>query len=122
MNKPDKDGWIEHVPGDCPVAPDTMLELQFIDGPTWVDRASNVYWSATERDAITRYRVLIPATPVAPTAPKAADALTARDQFAMAALTGVVSASKSFGDYAGIARDAYELADAMLKVRKGGAE
>lgn len=51
-----------------------------------------------------------PATPATPaTPPQAADALTLRDQFAMAALTGL------------LATLAYDCADAMLAARDGKA-
>lgn len=40
-----------------------------------------------------------------------------RDRFAMAALTGMLADSKLRGPQADFARDAYQMADAMLKAR-----
>ena len=53
---------------------------------------------------------------IAPTAPEK----TLRDEFAMAALTGLESHGPHDCDAAGIAHDAYLYADEMLKARKGG--
>lgn len=46
-----------------------------------------------------------------------AETLTLRDQFAMAALTGVMNKTGSF-NYKILAFDAYMVADAMLEARK----
>jgi hypothetical protein len=43
--------------------------------------------------------------------------MTLRDQFAMAALTGMI-ADPSGVDYRSVPRKAYEMADAMLEARK----
>ena len=44
--------------------------------------------------------------------------ITVRDQFAMAALTGLLSASSTIGTKEGYCKGAYEFADAMIEASK----
>lgn len=57
------DGWIEWQGGECPVHPDTLVEVGFrggASGPAAV-RANTWYWKHDgERTDITRYRIVRP--------------------------------------------------------------
>ncbi len=123
MNKPDKDGWIEHTPGECPVAPDAAITAKMDNGDvsgTWP--AKNFFWGKTLGNPyITHYRVWEPVKPADGRPKPEPEAPTLRDQFAMAALTGLLSTDR-INSFIDSARYAYRSADAMLAARKGGAE
>lgn len=56
MTAPDADGWITHDGGNCPVSPDSWVQLQSeTQAPM---RANFATWSV-----ISRYRVFAPVTP-----------------------------------------------------------
>ena len=47
------------------------------------------------------------------------DVLTIRDRFAIAAMNGILAADDSITWFSVVAKDAYEMADAMLAAREG---
>lgn len=107
--------WIEWGGGECPVADGTVVGIEFRNGVrSYADKASDYYWEDDgDGFSIIRYRVVggeaerEPDTPVK----------TLRDEFAMAALTGLL-AHDGDGDPYGDAAKAYATADAMLAARK----
>ena len=71
MNKADKDGWIEWHGGECPVPPDTRVDVKFRDGDKWnSDPANGVSWNHLDdgRDIIA-YRIASPPEQPAPAEP-----------------------------------------------------
>jgi len=100
--------WIKWNGGECPVAPETMVEVVYRDGTQDRDMANVYPWENHGKiAAIIKYRVVSPAD--APEHHK-----TLRDEFAMAALTGLLAHGQ--GDAA--VKYSYWLADAMLEARK----
>lgn len=57
--KPDADGWIAWVGGDCPVPADTIVEVRHRAGSVGQGRADNYYWHhyGTSGD-IVAYRIV----------------------------------------------------------------
>lgn len=112
--------WIEWGGGDCPVADGTVVEIEARNGVRWhTDKASDYCW---RRNGFTydiiRYRVAGDETDT--------PVKTLRDEFAMAALGGLLGRScdhLNLDDKAlflRLAEGAYALADAMLAARKDG--
>lgn len=107
--------WIKWSGGECPVDPETMVEIFYADASDDVCRASECIWEhdGGETD-IWFYRIVSPVT----------ETKTLRDEFAMAALTGLSSVelnTEPENKQAAIdlrASIAFLLADAMLKARK----
>lgn len=121
----DADGWIEHDGKGMPVDGETVVDVRFRDGETGGEAcAGYLLWDECGPGTITRYRIVDMSKPAA-TATKITDtAPSLRDQFALAALTGILA-----GGFAGtIPHDdingggdaaffAYQYADAMMTER-----
>lgn len=60
MTTPDKDGWITHDGGNCPVSPDSWVQIvgRTGDKSPSAKRADYWYW-----DCVAAYRVFAPVTP-----------------------------------------------------------
>jgi len=135
-------GWIKHTPGKCPVPPGAMIDVRLRSGQEGKSLpASAVYWTDVGDRTIAEYRVVSPAPSAeyrvvspASSEAEAATALTRRDQFAMAALQGLLAAfdrldKEEFGSSGTtceqlaqrFAKSAYKFADAMESAWKGGA-
>lgn len=121
----DADGWIEHEGKGMPVDGETVVEVRFRDG-YWASSmpAMNRFWGAAGLNTITHYRIVDEAKPAA-TATKFTEAAPSlRDQFAMAALTGLLANGPDKngcvtigGETVGFDVAAYILADAMMTER-----
>ena len=123
--------WIEWKGGAMPVPGDTLVDVKFRNGG--IDQGGTAIswvWN-NNQDApfdIIAYRIVEPAEPPdrraewvnQPAAPTDAQqvqvAVELRDQYAMAALTGLVVGRKEFVNQ--FTTDAYNIADAMLEARK----
>lgn len=59
MSAPDKDGWITHTPGDCPVEPDAWVAIKLRIGR--IDNAARpareYFWNERGQSTIIAYRV-----------------------------------------------------------------
>ena len=123
MNNPDKDGWTEHTPGPCP-CPNVFVSVKFRDERQFFGPAEKLLWGECGSGTITHYRIWEPVKP--PASKPEPEAPTLRDQFAMAALTGLCASLNGTDNWEVLGKEAaiyaYEFADAMLEVRKGGAE
>lgn len=116
--------WIEWGGGECPVADGTVVEIAFRDGSRWhTDKASDYYWGSDSLgEDIIRYRVVEYKAERDPDT----SVKTLRDEFAMAALGGLLGGSwdhLNLDDNALCslwAEGAYIIADAMLAARKEG--
>lgn len=116
--------WIEWGGGECPVADRTVVEFELRGGGRgYTDKASDYYWGDDGDSCnIIRYRVVDDEAKRDPDTP----VKTLRDEFAMAALGGLLGGSwdhLSLDDKALfllLAEGAYTLADAMLAARKDG--
>ena len=53
MTAPDADGWIAHTGDECPVPPETVVDVRFRAGGT----APRFYASSWEWASITHYRI-----------------------------------------------------------------
>lgn len=60
----DKDGWIKHDGGECPVLPDTMVDYRANNKEYGPARAAQVYWGPDT--IVTHYRIVQPASPAVP--------------------------------------------------------
>lgn len=64
---PDADGWVPHNGGDCPVPPDTMLEVRFRDNDTsGPECAYGWHWGEMGESTIVAYRIVKPASTAIP--------------------------------------------------------
>lgn len=107
--------WIEWGGGECPVADRTVVEVELRGGMTDIDFAKNLRWWHCDRlGDITRYRISQFSSDTGATK-------TLRDEFAMAALTGLLaglyrhSGTHNLSD---VPAEALRIADAMLAARK----
>lgn len=121
----DADGWIEHDGKGMPVDGETRVWVRFRsgieDGPS---RSKAWCWNECGAGTVTHYRIVDEAKPAA-TATKFTEAAPSlRDQFAMAALTGLLANGPDKngcvtigGETVGFDVAAYILADAMMTER-----
>ena len=111
--------WIEWNGGACPVPGDTMVDVELRSGAMSLTTLPAARWNWTHgpmsRSDIIAYRIVEPvgnSDTLTPTdAPK-----TLRDEFAMAALTGLSSCGEL--PITEAVKFAYLYADAMLEARK----
>jgi len=63
MTQPDKDGWIEWHGGECPVHPDTVVEVRFRNGVLQRQHRPIIYtWDMVgDMYDICAYRIITPA-------------------------------------------------------------
>lgn len=116
--------WIRWSGGECPVADGTVVKIEFRDGGRrYTDKASDWYWGDDGDSCnIIRYRVVDDESEREPDTP----VKTLRDEFAMAALGGLLGRPWDHLDLDGKvlcslwAESAYIFADAMLAARKEG--
>lgn len=113
--------WVEWSGGSCPVSSDEVVEIELRCGILSNDKARCFMWDHHGGDGdIIRYRVVDDEADCEPDTP----AKTLRDEFAMAALGGLLGRSwdhLNLDDKALFsiwAEGAYTLADAMLAARK----
>lgn len=124
--EPDADGWIEWHGGECPVDGDALIQYQWLNGDISRTIARNLHWKTNFNPwDIKRYRVVHNSKQSEAehlTGEKREDTTALRDQIAIAAMQGMIT-SNFIDDldvvYDQLAKDAYRVADAMLKAREG---
>lgn len=111
--------WIEWSGGECPVGGDTIVEVELRAGMTCIDSAKNLRWVHFDWPGdITRYRI-------SQFSSDAGATKTLRDEFAMAALTGLLAGlyrHSGTPNLSEVPAEALRIADAMLAARKEKAE
>jgi hypothetical protein len=115
MTTPDKDGWIDHDGGPCPVPPETWVQIKNKDGMLLDPAYQADFWAW---DDVSAYRIF---APVYAHPPADADEAFIRDTAAR--VLAAMTAHRGFAHYnadddASLAIVAAEALAAKLKERK----